>query len=187
MRILIDMDDVLEKLCEAWVDYLNAHFGTHTTMEDVNDWDLCCAFPTLTRDQVYCVALDDAFWGSIQPMPGADEALRKFLAEGHEVYIVTATYYQTLKAKMDDLLFRYFPYLSWENVIITFRKQLIRGDVLIDDGPHNLRGGDYHKILFTANHNRTFDEKSIGAVRADSWDDVCRLIEEYDKAGHPAV
>ena len=33
--------------------------------------------------------------------------------------------------------------LTWDQVIVTSRKQLIRGDVLIDDGIHNLEGGQY--------------------------------------------
>ena len=35
--------------------------------------------------------------------------------------------------KMDDLLFKYFPFLDWDHVIVTSKKQMIRGDVLIDD------------------------------------------------------
>lgn len=39
---------------------------------------------------------------------------------------------------MEDLLFRWFPFITWDQVIITSRKQFIKGDVLIDDGIHNL-------------------------------------------------
>lgn len=178
MTVLVDMDDVIEKLVDGWVDYNNEKFGTDVKPEDVKDWNMSLAFPTLTREQVYAAEMDESLWDRVKPMPGADEALRSLIADGHDVYIVTATRYETLRAKMDKVLFRYFPYLSWNNVIITSNKHLIRGDVLIDDGPHNLMGGDYRKILFDANHNRNFDETSVGAVRVRSWEEALRIIRE---------
>lgn len=182
MTILIDMDDVIEQLARAWVQYLNDRYGTDVSPDDVHEWDLSLAFPSLTREQVYAAELDDAIWSRVQPMPGADEAMKRLLSDGHDIYIVTSTYYPTLKTKMDEVLFRYFPYIPWEHVIVTNNKQMIKGDVLVDDGPHNLTGGDYRKILFTANHNRSLDEKSIDAVRVNNWEEayreLCRIAEE---------
>ena len=103
------------------------------------------------------------------------------MAEGHEIYVVTATHYKTLRAKMERVLFRYFPFLDWSHVIITENKHLIRGDVLIDDGPHNLTGGTYRKILFEAGHNLSFDEKSVGAVRVRSWEEACAEVRRIAK------
>ena len=79
--------------------------------------------------------------------------------------------------KMREVLFRYFPFLSWDQVIITSRKQMIRGDVLIDDGIHNLEGGEYKKILFTAPYNRHYDAEANGMARVDSWDQIIRIID----------
>ena len=181
MTILIDMDDVLEKLAEAWVCYLNNKYGTSVSIEDVKDFDLSLAFPTLSKETVYAAEKTDEIWDLVKPMPGADAALKKLIKDGHEVIIVTATEYESLRAKMDKVLFKYFPYLSWKQVIITSRKYLIKGDVLIDDGPHNLVKGDYKKILFDANHNRSFDEKSVGAVRVKNWDEALEEIDRIER------
>lgn len=182
LTVLVDMDDVLECLLEAWLIRNNEKFGRDVKPEDIVQWDLAKAYPGLTREEVYGVELETDFWKSVKPKEGADEALRKLIADGHDIYIVTATLYQTVREKMDDVLFKYFPYITWRNVIITTNKHLIKGDVLVDDGPHNLMGGDYRKILFTAPHNRYFDEKSVGAVRADNWDEayseICAIAEE---------
>lgn len=177
MVILVDMDDVLEKLVEGWVEYNNRKFGTNVKPEDVNDWNVSLAFPELTWEQVYGAEKDDALWDLVKPIPGADEGLRRLIAAGHEIYIVTSTHYETLPAKMDKVLFRYFPYIRWDHVIITNNKHMIKGDVLIDDGPHNLTGGEYRKILFSANHNLGFDETSVGAVRVNNWDEACEAVE----------
>ncbi len=181
MKILIDMDDVLEQLVPAWVEYMNVHYGTNTKPEDVCDWNMTLAFPTVSPDIVYKAPLHDDFWDDVKPMPGADEALKKLIAEGHEIYVVTASYYQTLPVKMDNVLFKWFPYLKWEQVIISSNKQIIAGDILIDDGPHNLTGGSYRKILFSQPHNRNFDEKSVGAVRVHNWDEAYAEIQKIVK------
>lgn len=183
MLILVDMDDVLEQLVIGWVEYINNKFGTHASAELVRSWDMTQAFPGLTHEQVYSAVDDDALWDLVTPMPGAVEALHTLIELGHEVYIVTASQYTTLRAKMEKVLFRYFPFIDWEHVIITSNKHMICGDVLIDDGPHNLSGGSYKKILFTANHNRSFDETSVGALRADNWEEVLLLILEMS-SGH---
>lgn len=180
MTILVDMDDVLEQLLDAMIRYNNSHYGSRTTMEDVREWDLTKAFPTLTREQAYSSEYDKEFWKTVKPMPGADEALHTLLARGHEIYVVTASIYQTIAEKLDNVLFRYFPYIDESHVIITSRKQMIRGDILVDDGPHNFPGGDYYKILFDAPHNRGFDENTIGAVRVKNWKEALEAILEYE-------
>ena len=190
MTILVDMDDVLEQLIEGWVAYCNHFYGTHAVPADVKNWDMSLAFPTLTYDQVYAAVRDDRLWDFVYPMPGADEALRRLLAEGHTIYVVTATDYETLPAKMEKVLFRYFPYLDWAHVIITQNKQLIHGDVLVDDGPHNLIDSPCRRVLFDSWHNQTFDEASIGAVRVHNWTEayaaLCAIAREKEKQGAEA-
>ena len=182
MTVLVDMDDVMETLVAGWVEYLNDRFGTRVDPKDVHDWNMSLAFPMLTHEQVYSAETDDALWDYVKPMPGAAEALLKMREDGHEIYVVTAAHYASLRAKMEKVLFSYFPFLDWAHVIVTRNKHLIKGDVLIDDGPHNMAGGDYKKILFDAGHNRLFDESSVGAVRVRGWDEayreVCRIARE---------
>lgn len=184
MTILVDMDDVMEQLVAGWIALLNERYGTNTRYEDVTSWNIAEAFPTLTEEQVYAVEMEDVFWDYVEPMPGADEALRRMIADGHEIFVVTATKYQTLRKKMETVLFPNFPYIDWHHVIVTYNKHLIKGDVLIDDGPHNLTRGDFRKILFTRGHNQDFDESSVGAIRVRNWEEayqaVCRIASEKE-------
>ena len=91
---------------------------------------------------------------------------------------MTATPYESILEKMSEVLFRYFPFLSWDQVIITSRKQLIRGDVLIDDGIHNLEGGQYKKVLMTAPHNISFDAEAHGMIRVRNWKEIEQVIDQ---------
>ena len=179
MTILIDMDDTIESLLKAWVSGVNKKYGRNISCEDVTSWDVSSAFPGLTHEQVYAVPLEQGFWKTVEPIPGAAEAIQRFMDAGHEVFIVTATPYESVTEKMTEVLFRYFPFLTWKQLIITSRKQLIRGDVLIDDGVHNLEGGDYVKILMTAPHNRNYDAEANDMIRVHTWpeiEDVIRRI-----------
>lgn len=181
MIILIDMDDTIEQLLKAWLKGVNERYGYSVDYEDITDWDVSKPYDGLTREQVYAIPDEPGFWGSVEPIEGASEAIRKFINDGHEVYIVTATPYVSVPEKMDDLLFRYFPYISWDQVIITRNKQLIRGDVLIDDGVHNLEGGDYIKILMTAPHNREYDAEANGMIRVNNWKEIEEIISGLNK------
>ena len=149
LTVLVDMDDCIEKLSLAWCEYLNYKYSLNVPYEAVNQWDVSKAFPTLTREQVYAPLQENDFWDWVKPIDGAAEALMRLKGDGHNVLIVTASDYQTLRTKMDKVLFKYFPFLTWDDVIITSRKQLIMGDVLVDDGVHNLYGGPYEKILMS--------------------------------------
>ena len=181
MTILVDMDDTLEQLLEALVKRANERFHRHATVDDVTDWTIVCAFPGISKKEILDFMKEEDFWQDVKPVPGAVEALKHFMDEGHSVYIVTATEFEHIRTKMEEVLFRYFPFLSWDQVIVTSRKQMIRGDVLIDDGIHNLEGGEYRKILFTAPYNRDYDAEGNGMIRVHNWNEIVSVIDHMGK------
>lgn len=176
MTILVDMDDTIEYLLKAWVKGANEQFHRNISYDDVLSWDVSAAYPGLTWEQVYSIPMQPGFWSTVEPIPGAAEALQRLMDSGHRVFIVTATPHESVPEKMHDVLFRYFPFLSWDQVIITGNKQMIKGDVLIDDGIHNLEGGDYIKILMTAPHNKNYDAEAHGMIRVHNWEEIEQVI-----------
>lgn len=180
LTILFDADDVAENLLNCWIKLLNERYGTSVAFEDVNDWDMTLAFPTLTEQQLFGVLTEDELWKSLEPMPGSQRILQKWYDRGHKLYMVTASDYRTCKVKVERIL-EMFPFLDWEHIIFATNKQMVRGDILIDDGVHNLIGGAYHKILFNRPHNRGLDVEKYGIRRAETWDEVDALVEQYAK------
>ena len=180
MVILVDMDDTIEQLLKTWVARANERYGRNVALDEITDWNVAAPYPGITKEEIYGVTYEPGFWSAVEPMPGAAEALKHFMDEGHEVYIVTSTEPEHVEEKMNRLLFRYFPFLDWGQVIITRRKQMIRGDVLIDDGIHNLEGGPYKKILYTAPHNRYYDAEANGMIRVHGWDEIVRIIDSME-------
>ena len=175
--ILVDIDDVIEDLCSAWVKWLNNQWGTDVKREDITDWDVSKFFPTLSRDQVFAPLHNDYFWWTIEPKPGAAEYLKKLIEEGYNVYLCTSTDYRNVKPKYEAIVSRYFPFIPWRKVIVAHDKQMINADFLIDDGIHNLEGGSYHKILMSAPHNADYDAEKNGMSRVNDWEEVYNLIK----------
>ena len=180
MTILVDMDDTIEQLLAALVKKANERFNRSATIDEITDWSIVCAYPGLEKRQILELMYEPGFWDTVEPVPGAADALKYLMDKGHQVYVVTATEFENVPAKMERVLFRYFPFLSRDQVIITGNKQMIRGDVLIDDGIHNLEGGEYRKILFTAPYNKDYDAEANGMIRVHNWDEILRVINEME-------
>ena len=178
MVILVDMDDTIELFLKAWINGVNKQYGRNVAYEDIKTWDVAVAFPGLTREQVYSIPMQHGFWSNVEPIENAAEVLSRLMAKGHEVYIVTAASYDSVFEKMSEVLFRYFPFIKWDQVIISSHKQLIRGDILIDDGVHNLEGGHYKKILMTAPHNITYNAEAHGMIRVHNWQEIEHVISQ---------
>ena len=170
------MDDTIEDLCGAWIGYLNDTYGTTVKKEDITDWEVSKFFPTLTEKEVFGALLKKKLWERVKPLPGASENLQKLITDGHRVMILTASHPNTVGIKLNKVLFRYFPFFTAKDVIVASRKQLVMGDVLIDDAPHNLEGGVYRGILMSAPHNRRYDAAANGFIRADNWDQIYNII-----------
>lgn len=179
LTILIDMDDTIENLVEVWVKILNYKYGTNVRYIDVNDWDIKKCFPKLTEAQISEPLSMEGLWKMVQPFPGASKYIKRLIDDGHKVYIVTASSPETIKMKLDLVLFKYFPYLTYKDVIVTSNKQMIRGDVMVDDAPHNLINGSYLRILKDSPPNFGYDAESNCMIRASDWEDIYKIISKY--------
>lgn len=178
LTILVDMDDTIENLLVEWLHILNKRYHCFVTEDDVHSWEITEAYPGLAPAQVYEPLYSSELWESVKPKWDAVEYLRRLQEDGHEIYIVTSSNYKTIHTKLESVLGRYFPYIHMDHVIVCAKKQLIRGDVMIDDGPHNLVGGDYEKLLITAPHNRSYDAALHGMRRVNNWREIYEAIHE---------
>ena len=180
MVILSDIDDVLQNFVPCWIKVLNEKHHTDVKLEDIVDWDIARFFPSLTREEVFWPIHQDFFLDLLSPNPGAPEYVKRLIDDGHEVYLVTATDYRNIRAKFEHFVQKYFPFISWNQVIVTSNKQMLKGDVLVDDAVHNLENGDYQKILFSAPHNKNYDAEAHGMIRADNWKEVYYIISKLE-------
>lgn len=175
LTILIDMDDVLEELTAAWVAELNRVYGTSVRPEDIVSWEIADFFPTLTTEQVFSPLHCPEFWSTLVPTQDAPDIVKRLLDDGHTIRIVTASHYNTVAPKIAWLLSAY-PYLKWEDIIIASDKSIVYGDVMIDDGVHNLETTSCIKLLFDRYHNHAYNAEANDMIRVKAWNEIYRII-----------
>lgn len=175
MIIGIDFDDVISNTLDVWVDWLNRKHGLSVKLSDITHWKLLEIFPTLTKAELYEPLNTPEFWDDVSIKAGAQKVIETLIADGHSVYIITSSHYETLPYKFNRCLFKYFPYLSKENIIIAYNKSLIKADLLLDDGEHNLKDFSGIKVIFDMPHNKNC---KIEDFRVSTWDDFSEIIRE---------
>lgn len=176
-KVLVDLDDTLTNLLQAWVDYLNRKHGLKVDYKKIDEWDITLFFPTLSTKEVFEPLYTDSFWASVYPKKKSIEYLRLLYEEGFDIYVCTNSNYVTLKSKLEHTLFRYFPFIDEKHIIITANKTMVKADVLVDDYIENLRYGSYKRILFDACHNKKYH--NIGYdIRVKDWKQCYRAIHK---------
>ncbi|NES53370.1 5'-3'-deoxyribonucleotidase, partial [Escherichia coli] len=66
----------------------------------------------------------------------------------------------------------YFPFIPHSNVVLCGNKNIIKADIMIDDGIHNLESFEGMKILFDAPHNRNENR----FIRVMNWEEIERKL-----------
>lgn len=177
--ILVDMDGVLENLGEVWAEIINEKFGTNVSYENLTEWDMQKNFPDVPVEEITSILDLPGLWERLTPSPNADYYLQKLLDDGHKIVIVTASHFNSLKIKLENCLFKYYPFLSYKDVIICHQKNLIQGDILIDDGIHNFSDTQRFKIIFSAPYNKQFIADQLPGTnyfRCNNWEEVYTVI-----------
>jgi 5'(3')-deoxyribonucleotidase len=134
--ILVDQDDTIVDLVRPCVTQHNIRWSDHPIdYEKVVSWELDTLWhPECTLKDFFGVP------GLYENLPPVDEyvvdELEK-LSKQYEVIIVTAAYPDNVPEKWRSMQ-RLFPFISLENFMTVKKKYLINGDMLIDDGVHNL-------------------------------------------------
>lgn len=165
--ILCDVDEVCAALLPEWVRRYNIRWGDDLDCSSVTAWDVCRFVDEECGERVYDILNDPDLYYSVAPVPGALEGVITLRELGYRVVFVSACPPGTMDDKEDWLVRHGF--LIDENDYVPARdKGLIRGDLLIDDGPHNSP-----TILFDQPHNRHV----LHPYRARSWEEVVEFVK----------
>jgi 5'-nucleotidase len=136
MRLLIDMDGVTADLVSHWIALINRYHGEKLTVEDVTDWYVHKITRNTTKEQVDEFLKDPGFFRHLDPIPQALATLKQLMAEGHDVIFVTHCKFGHEDKRV--WIEHHLPGFPMENIIFAERKELVIGDLLLDDGLHNL-------------------------------------------------
>lgn len=165
MRILIDFDDVIYPTLQETIDICNKKNGTDYKFEDIK------GYFNIPSDIQECFKLVE-YTGTDKN--NAVELVKK-LCKKHDVYILTASIHDNLYEKI-DWIETYLPEIGWEKTIVARNKQMVDGDVIIDDAWHNIIGHKAkYKFLYNAPHN-TSVKPSDRIIRIDSLEKVIEVL-----------
>lgn len=168
------MDDTLTTCVSVWVDILNKKYNRNVDYNNVLYWDFQILYPGLTRLQMTEPLGMEEFWNRVEPIKDAQKYTKLLQNSGNEVIIVTASYPASYQYK-GNVIQKFFPFIDLDNIIVAHNKSLVKGDVLVDDNPKNF-SDDRYGILFTAPHNKFYQVDNKKIFRADTWEEVYKLI-----------
>lgn len=141
MRILIDIDGVMLNTQEALLKRLNKKYGTRYTLENVTNYTW---FENVYKNINPWAELEyESFWQEeVSLIDGAKKAFWTLYNNGYAIYFVSASnpFNPALRQKLwrlSRLLDLPLDCLS-KRTVITQYKELIVGDVLIDDCAENI-------------------------------------------------
>ena len=125
MRIICDMDEVIVDMMNPLLKRYNEMYSSDISIEDVTQWGL--------PDDMTNKYKEDNFFLTLPPISGAINGLSQLMEWGHDVIIATNHSDDPQIAKDKILwMFHNFGDLS-ANMMIGVRKDLLQGDVIIDD------------------------------------------------------
>lgn len=185
--ILLDMDDVLCDLTGSWIQLLNNRHGTNIVREDLSIWHIGRAlplkFPGLTSSDIYAPLDEPGMFRNLPIMPGAKEALEEMLTLGWRPVIVTSLPSvkhkpgMVVQEKIEWVEKHLAGLVAPRDIVITYRKYLVRGDVLVDDAGHNLKTFPGHTLAF----DRPWNRKIESTARIDHWDQGVETLKKIFK------
>jgi 5'-nucleotidase len=161
---LIDMDDVLCNLVQPWMSILEQRFKIKIDFEDLNGWNLGeilpAKYPVLTSSRVYAPLDEPGFFRNLPIMPGVKAVLEEMKHMGWRPVIVTSLPIvkhnpgQVIQEKCEWIEENLSGLIEPRNVVITYKKFLVRGDALVDDAPHNLEQFPGHTVAVNKPWNK---------------------------------
>lgn len=182
--ILIDCDDVIIDLVSTWIDEFNKKYNTKYSIYDIREWDIAKCITTHSKEQIFSILYDKDFIDKIKPIKNSFKYMYKLKKLGYDIKILTSTDYRLIGNKINKLL-ALFPYLSSTDFIITTYKELVHGDIIIDDNINNLCDNICKrklKILFDRPHNQSINISNLdNIVRVSTWKDIYKLIKSTIK------
>lgn len=182
-RLLIDMDSVICDLMSEWHRRYNRDYEDNLSYERLQSWHSEHFVKPECGTKIYDYLDEPGLFLNLNPLPNSIDVLKR-LNNTYDILIVTSSrsYAYTEKEKWVE---KHLPFIDKQNIIFTHRKDLIAGDLLFDDAPHNLeafRSTGRIAIAMDYPYNRNVDVPRVKSwLEFESW--LNRLdwgVKEYE-------
>lgn len=168
--LLFDLDGICCNLMKKWLAVYNKDWDDDLTEADITSWEWHQFVKRECGKRIYHYLNRPGFFADLEPIEGCVESLRR-LEQVCELVVVTASPKEAAGDKMRWVQ-RHLPMVQKGNVVITYRKDLVRGDFMFDDAPKNLIHHPATRIMLDYPYNRDFHD----CYRVRSWGEAEALI-----------
>lgn len=189
MQILVDVDDTL--CSNHFLPSFNRYMGLNLTEADFSSYMVEDDYLKTEeeKERYWRFHLQTNSYADVKIFDHAKEVLKKLMENGHEVFFVTAYVNHKLTAEFSRqmvdkflMLLKEFPFIPPQNFIFANRKDMIKGDLLMDDRLKKLTDSPAPiKILFTAHHNKQITGEELAAanvVRVNNWKEAEGYLQQ---------
>ncbi len=137
--IAIDLDSTVYDLLRPWINWYNEKYGDSLQPSDVTIWDWHKLLKPECGTKIYSYLEKKGLFIELMPFPGASEAIRNVHDSGIRQVFATACDTKLGAWEKMQAIERDFPFIGKAGLIVARDKSLVRADVLVDDGAHNIR------------------------------------------------
>ncbi len=164
MRIIMDLDEVVVQFIQPLINEYNRRYSSDITIEDITQWslpaDMCSIFHEVN------------FFARLIPFPGAIQGIKLLKVQGHEVILASDPSGDPHIAEQKLLWVQ--RWLPAHELVLTGRKDILVGDMIVDDGLHHLEKFKGCKVVMDRPWNRG---SSIPNIRVVNWSGVLHAVE----------
>lgn len=173
LRIFIDVDETLAETMEEVLRWYNLDWDDTLTVNKITEWNL--EKFVKCGDKIYKYFSMSHIYTQIARYPYSLDAVRNFKKIGHEVFFSTATVPGGEGMKFDWLVRNGFLERDErERYIEIQKKDVLSGDVMIDDGYHNLEKFRGYKIMPVRAWNSVHSHQVIPVY---NWKEIERQVD----------
>ena len=178
MKILVDADDTFWDFMNPVLNHLNKKYHLNIKKDEIKTWTWLS--DTYGFNNPFACTECAEFWNKVIPFENAIKVINQLVKEGHEVYFVTASGFTNGLAPKIHRLLSFFDddVINDSNIIIAKDKHMISGNVLIDDGPHNLAKTYANTIQYYQPWNESCN---CGHFIAKDWSIVYEYVKWFDQ------
>jgi 5'(3')-deoxyribonucleotidase len=183
--IMIDLDDTIWEFFEPLLYQYNITYNTNIQFSEITDYDFSSKL-SIPIDMFFKRFLTEKVFMSFRPFPNAIETINNLYHKYYNLYeirFVTSGFPVTMPWRQKKLE-RLFDWFTPKHLIMCQDKQLIKGDILIDDSIKNFIGEcSYKPIIPDRPWNRDSAELTKcynNPIKIFSWDSelIIRLIDD---------
>ncbi len=136
LEIVVDIDSILARLLETWLDWYNQKFNDNLGVQHLVHYNIERIVKPECHESVFEFFHIPDVYTTIDPLDGAVEAMKELFDAGHDIVICSATVSEEKQKRA--WIARHFPFIGKKDIFFGHRKEKLYADVFIDDAPKNI-------------------------------------------------